>query len=214
MAHLAKLRVFEDLVFGSRAKRLGCETRRLRRHSHAQGSAVRHRFIYTTYILDRAAIRGLGMQPPAGAAHMNEKVYTAWFPECCAPTLISRDMHDMGNSCASTARWSASRSTAWEGARSRARPGRQEPQRGARDADRLRHALRHCAALPAGDRDGGDCRVILVDGRAGAFRPAADAGRGRPPRQSGAGASAESRPSRARPVAVARSLGLNCKRRV
>jgi glutathione synthase len=22
-------------------------------------------------------------------------VYTAWFPECCAPTLISRDMHDM-----------------------------------------------------------------------------------------------------------------------
>ncbi len=27
---------------------------------------------------------------------MNEKVYTAWFPECCAPTLITRDMHDMG----------------------------------------------------------------------------------------------------------------------
>ena len=26
---------------------------------------------------------------------MNEKVYTAWFPECCAPTLITRDMHDM-----------------------------------------------------------------------------------------------------------------------
>jgi glutathione synthase len=26
---------------------------------------------------------------------MNEKVYTAWFPECCAPTLITRDMADM-----------------------------------------------------------------------------------------------------------------------
>jgi glutathione synthase len=26
---------------------------------------------------------------------MNEKVYTAWFPECCAPTLITRDMGDM-----------------------------------------------------------------------------------------------------------------------
>jgi glutathione synthase len=26
---------------------------------------------------------------------MNEKVYTAWFPECCAPTLITRDMDDM-----------------------------------------------------------------------------------------------------------------------
>jgi glutathione synthase len=26
---------------------------------------------------------------------MNEKVYTAWFPQCCAPTLITRDMSDM-----------------------------------------------------------------------------------------------------------------------
>jgi glutathione synthase len=26
---------------------------------------------------------------------MNEKVFTAWFPECCAPTLISRSMADM-----------------------------------------------------------------------------------------------------------------------
>jgi glutathione synthase len=26
---------------------------------------------------------------------MNEKVFTAWFPECCAPTLITRDMGDM-----------------------------------------------------------------------------------------------------------------------
>ena len=26
---------------------------------------------------------------------MNEKVFTAWFPQCCAPTLISRSMADM-----------------------------------------------------------------------------------------------------------------------
>jgi glutathione synthase len=26
---------------------------------------------------------------------MNEKVYTAWFPQCCAPTLITRSMDDM-----------------------------------------------------------------------------------------------------------------------
>jgi glutathione synthase len=32
---------------------------------------------------------------PQGLRDMNEKVYTAWFPECCAPTLITRDMHDM-----------------------------------------------------------------------------------------------------------------------
>jgi glutathione synthase len=34
---------------------------------------------------------------PRGLRDMNEKVYTAWFPECCAPTLITRDMHDMAD---------------------------------------------------------------------------------------------------------------------
>jgi glutathione synthase len=53
-------------------------------------------FIYTTYILDRAEIQGaLVCNRPRGLRDMNEKVYTAWFPECCAPTLITRDMHDM-----------------------------------------------------------------------------------------------------------------------
>jgi glutathione synthase len=54
-------------------------------------------YIYTTYILERAQIQGaLVCNRPQGLRDMNEKVYTAWFPECCAPTLISRDMHDMG----------------------------------------------------------------------------------------------------------------------
>ena len=53
-------------------------------------------YIYTTYILDRAQARGaLVCNRPQGLRDMNEKVYTAWFPQCCAPTLISRDMHDM-----------------------------------------------------------------------------------------------------------------------
>jgi glutathione synthase len=53
-------------------------------------------YIYSTYILDRAEIQGaLVCNRPQGLRDMNEKVYTAWFPECCAPTLITRDMHDM-----------------------------------------------------------------------------------------------------------------------
>ena len=53
-------------------------------------------YIYTTYILDRAEAQGaLVCNRPQGLRDMNEKVYTAWFPECCAPTLITRDMHDM-----------------------------------------------------------------------------------------------------------------------
>jgi glutathione synthase len=53
-------------------------------------------YIYTTYILDRAELQGaLVCNRPQGLRDMNEKVYTAWFPECCAPTLITRDMHAM-----------------------------------------------------------------------------------------------------------------------
>jgi glutathione synthase len=53
-------------------------------------------YIYTTYILERAEGAGsLVVNRPQGLRDMNEKVYTAWFPECCAPTLITRDMGDM-----------------------------------------------------------------------------------------------------------------------
>ena len=53
-------------------------------------------YIYSTYILDRAEQQGaLVVNRPQGLRDMNEKVYTAWFPECCAPTLITRDMADM-----------------------------------------------------------------------------------------------------------------------
>ncbi len=53
-------------------------------------------YIYTTYLLERAETAGtLVVNRPQGLRDMNEKVYTAWFPECCAPTLITRDMRDM-----------------------------------------------------------------------------------------------------------------------
>jgi glutathione synthase len=53
-------------------------------------------YIYTTYILERAESGGaLVVNRPQGLRDMNEKVYTAWFPDCCAPTLITRDMDDM-----------------------------------------------------------------------------------------------------------------------
>ena len=53
-------------------------------------------YIYSTYILERAEIQGARVvNRPQGLRDMNEKVFTAWFPECCAPTLITRDMGDM-----------------------------------------------------------------------------------------------------------------------
>jgi glutathione synthase len=54
-------------------------------------------YIYSTYILDRAQEQGAKVfNRPRGLRDMNEKVYTAWFPECCAPTLVTRNMRDMG----------------------------------------------------------------------------------------------------------------------
>jgi glutathione synthase len=53
-------------------------------------------YIYSTYILERAEQAGLlVVNRPQGLRDMNEKVYTAWFPQCCAPTLITRDMADL-----------------------------------------------------------------------------------------------------------------------
>lgn len=48
-------------------------------------------YIYTTYILERAELQGAFVaNRPQGLRDMNEKVFTAWFPQCCAPTLITR----------------------------------------------------------------------------------------------------------------------------
>src|SRR5271156_667680 len=53
-------------------------------------------YIYSTYILERAELQGaLVCNRPQGLRDMNEKVYTAWFPQCSPPTLITRNMHDM-----------------------------------------------------------------------------------------------------------------------
>ncbi len=53
-------------------------------------------FVYLTYILERAESAGaLVVNRPRALRDMNEKVYTAWFPQCCAPTLVTRDMLEM-----------------------------------------------------------------------------------------------------------------------
>ncbi len=53
-------------------------------------------YIYTTYILDRAASAGaLVVNEPQALRDINEKAYTAWFPELTPRTLITRSMDDM-----------------------------------------------------------------------------------------------------------------------
>ena len=53
-------------------------------------------YIYTTYILDRASQAGaLIMNDPEALRNMNEKAFTAWFPDCVPDTLITRSMDEM-----------------------------------------------------------------------------------------------------------------------
>jgi glutathione synthase len=53
-------------------------------------------YIYTTYILDRALAAGaLIVNNPQALRDMNEKAYTAWFPDCTPGTLITRSMTEM-----------------------------------------------------------------------------------------------------------------------
>jgi glutathione synthase len=53
-------------------------------------------YVYTTYILDRAALQGaLIVNRPQALRDINEKAYTAWFPECTPLTLITRSMSEM-----------------------------------------------------------------------------------------------------------------------
>jgi glutathione synthase len=53
-------------------------------------------YIYTTYILERAKLAGaLIMNDPRALRNLNEKVFTAWFPDCVPTTLITRSMDEM-----------------------------------------------------------------------------------------------------------------------
>jgi len=49
-------------------------------------------YIYTTYLLELAQSKGLlVVNDPRSLRDANEKLFTAWFPQCCPPTLVSRD---------------------------------------------------------------------------------------------------------------------------
>lgn len=48
-------------------------------------------YIYATYLLELAQQRGVYVvNRPASLRDANEKLFIAWFPQCCAPTLVTR----------------------------------------------------------------------------------------------------------------------------
>ena len=54
-------------------------------------------YIYSTYLLEQAEAAGvLVVNHPQSLRDANEKLYTAWFPQCCPPTLVTRKKHLIG----------------------------------------------------------------------------------------------------------------------
>lgn len=48
-------------------------------------------YVYATYLLEQAEHQGsLVINRPAGLRDANEKLYTAWFPQCCPESLVTR----------------------------------------------------------------------------------------------------------------------------
>ena len=51
-------------------------------------------YIYSTYLLEQAqAVGVLIINDPQSLRDANEKLFTAWFPQCCPPTLVTRQKH-------------------------------------------------------------------------------------------------------------------------
>jgi len=53
-------------------------------------------YIYTTHLLDLAETAGcLVVNKPQSLRDANEKLFTSLFPQCCPPSLVSRDIQDL-----------------------------------------------------------------------------------------------------------------------
>ncbi len=52
-------------------------------------------YVFATYVLQRAEHAGVNVvNRPSSLREINEKAYTAWFPELCPPTLIARKIDE------------------------------------------------------------------------------------------------------------------------
>ncbi len=53
-------------------------------------------YLYDTQMLERAEALGVTVvNRPAALRDANEKLFTAWFPQCCPPTLVARQPDDL-----------------------------------------------------------------------------------------------------------------------
>jgi glutathione synthase len=55
-------------------------------------------YMYTTILLERAELEGvLVVNQPVSLRSCNEKLFTSWFRDCCAPSVVSRNASQLRN---------------------------------------------------------------------------------------------------------------------
>ena len=140
-------------------------------------------YIYTTYLLELAQQRGaLIVNQPDALRDANEKLFTAWFPQCCPPSLVTRQgqairkfLEEHGEIVV--------KPLGGMGGRAIFRLARDNPNINVviemltADGARFAMAQRYIPEISAGDK-----RILLIDGKPAPYAlariPAHDDGRG------------------------------------
>ena len=165
-------------------------------------------YIYATYLLEIAEAKGvLVVNKPQSLRDANEKLYTAWFTECCAPTLVARDasrfkqfLEDQGEIVL--------KPLDGMGGRSIFHVGRTDPNLNViletmtMDGERFIMAQRYLPEIRDGDK-----RILLVDGDPVPFALARIPALGESRGNLAAGGRAEGRPLNERDFWLAKQIG-------
>ena len=171
-------------------------------------------YIYATYLLECAENHGvLVVNKPRSLRDANEKLFTAWFPHCCAPTLVAREaailrefLHEQGEMVL--------KPLDGMGGASIFRVGENDPNLSVILETMTRHNTRFCMAqryLP--EIVDGDKRILLVNGEVVPYALARIPARGESRGNLAAGGRAEGRPLTDRDRWIAEQVGPELRRR-
>ena len=171
-------------------------------------------YIYATYLLECAENRGVQViNKPRSLRDANEKLFTAWFPQCCAPTLVAREARLLREFLAEQGEMVLKPLDGMGGA-SIFRVAERDPNLSVILETMTRHNRRFVMAqryLP--EIVDGDKRILVVDGEVVPYALARIPAQGESRGNLAAGGRAEGRPLTARDRWIAEQVGPELRRR-
>jgi glutathione synthase len=171
-------------------------------------------YVYATYLLEQARNAGtLVVNDPRTLRDANEKVFTARFPECCPPLLVTRNAADIRGFLAQHGDM-VLKPLGGMGGMSVFRVRAGDPNLNVIVETLTRHGRRYCMAqryIP--EIAEGDKRILLIDGEPVPYALARIPAPGETRGNLAAGASAEGRPLSERDRVIAGMVGPELRRR-